>query len=163
MITKQIKLISKDMRKNSYKHTLSKSGTRATKNELVMDLAKTISSSCTSTRETNSIANYWWATRFAQRHHLQFFSSSLRIYYKRLGNEDLFFFIFSLLILFLFSFGLLLSFLFYLLLACQQELYQLAHTRFARNTTRYQVCKVQAIIDELVSIGKISTNGLANK
>ena len=138
-----------------------KSGTCATKNELVMDLAKTKAQVASSTREPNLIAIYWWATRFAQRYHTyEFFIELAR------PTRDMALRLFLLCSLFWFFYilfwPLTLFFSFASHFACQQELYQLAHTRFARNTMRYQVCKAQAIIYEQVSIGKIGTNGLAN-
>ena len=134
------------------------SGTRATKNELVMDLAKT-KAQVAQVQEKPTwlqiIGGYKICIKIP---HLQSFhracASTIRDKAMRL-----FLFLSSS----FYSFSLFYSYSFSSHFACQQELYQLAHATFARNTIRYQVCKTQAIIDEQVSIGYIGTNDLANK
>ena len=122
------------------------SRTRATKNELVMDLAKTKAQVAQVREKPTRLQFIGGIQDLHKRHHLQNFHRSC-VTYKRYGIEALSFY-FHFFDSFLFYFSLLFSFsLFASHFACQQELYQLAHTRFARNTTRYQVCKAQAIID----------------
>ena len=85
--------------------------------------------------------------------HLQVFHRACASYYKALCCF-LSFFLFLFLSFSFFFFSLSFSLAFSCANNYTMSLYEIAHTTVARNTTRYQMCKAQAIIDELVSIGQ---------
>ena len=148
MITKQIQVNLQNIWKRTHGDkwdSCNQNVSKGTQMMYQMVLARLSSSCCTSIRRAaSSIVIYWWATRFAKYEPPTRCSSSFCASYK----------------IWQVVFSCFLSFSFALLLTHFVPTYETISTNAYNGrseTTRYQMCKPQAIINELASIGKVIT------